>query len=95
MSTSGPLRLESANRLSIKALELTRHEPQGPTQTTQVATSMSGKLKPPPTKSIFALFLFANLLINYDGGVIPASLVQIEQELHISYTQEAALGNVY
>ena len=46
------------------------------------------------SKWIFTLFLISNLLINYDGGVIPASLVQIESELKITYTQEAALGNI-
>ena len=47
---------------------------------------------PGKTKLIFTLFLFTNLFINYDTGVIPASLIQIEKELNIDYTQQAALG---
>ena len=43
-------------------------------------------------KFMFALFLLTNLFINYDTGVIPASLIQIENELNVDYTQQAALG---
>ena len=48
--------------------------------------------KPEKIRLIFFLFLFTNLFINFDTGVIPASLIQIEKELNIDFTQQAALG---
>ena len=48
--------------------------------------------KPKKIRLIFFLFLFTNLFINFDTGVIPASLIQIEKELNIDFTQQAALG---
>jgi len=78
-------------------VELTNANPSGLEEKRSPKFGGSSPTKKMPEKSsklIFSLFLMANLLINYDGGVIPASLEQIENELHISYTQEAALGSL-
>jgi len=99
MSTSN---LESSNKLGAKAVELTNANASGLDSKRSPKFGSSSPTKKAPEKEkgskfIFGLFLMANLLINYDGGVIPASLVQIENELHITYTEEAALGlrNLY
>ena len=43
---------------------------------------------------IFFLFLFTNFFLNYDSGVIPASLLQITQEISLDYTEQALLGSL-
>ena len=43
---------------------------------------------------IFLLFLSANLLLNYDSGVIPASLLEIIKEINLDYTEQALLGSL-
>lgn len=45
-------------------------------------------------KHIFSLFLYVVIFTNYDTGVIPAGLVQIQEELDINYTQQALLGSL-
>ena len=44
--------------------------------------------------SIFHLFLYVVIFTNYDTGVIPAALIQIQQELDLNYTQQALLGSL-
>jgi len=43
---------------------------------------------------IFLLFLLSNLLLNYDTGVIPASLLEIEKEINFDYKEQALLGSL-
>ena len=43
---------------------------------------------------IFLLFLLSNLLLNYDTGVIPASLLEIEKEIKLDYKEQALLGSL-
>jgi predicted RNA methylase len=43
---------------------------------------------------IFILFLLSNLLLNYDTGVIPASLLEIEKEINFDYKEQALLGSL-
>lgn len=43
---------------------------------------------------IFVLFACMNLLLNYDTGVIPASLIQIKREVNMSFQEQAALGSL-
>lgn len=43
---------------------------------------------------VFILFVTMNLLLNYDTGVIPASLIQIKQEVKMSFQEQAALGSL-
>jgi len=43
---------------------------------------------------IFLLFIFGNLFLNYDNGVIPACLLQIERDLQFGYRQMALLGSL-
>jgi fucose permease len=45
-------------------------------------------------RNIFILFLYVVIFTNYDTGVIPAGLVQIQQELDINYTEQALLGSL-
>jgi hypothetical protein len=33
-----------------------------------------------------------NLLLNYDNGVIPASIIEIEREIKLNYQEIAYLG---
>jgi MFS family permease len=56
--------------------------------------SKAENTSPKNSKCIFVLFLFTNLFLNFDTGVIPASLIQIEAELKIDYTQQAAMGSL-
>ena len=46
------------------------------------------------TKRIFSLFIAMNVCLNYDTGVIPAALLAIGDELHISQEQIAYLGSI-
>ena len=43
---------------------------------------------------IYILFLISNLLLNYDTGVIPASLLEIQKEINFDYTEQALLGSL-
>jgi cyanate permease len=43
---------------------------------------------------IFIIFLLSNLLLNYDTGVIPASLLEIEKEINFDYKEQALLGSL-
>ena len=43
---------------------------------------------------IFAAFLLSDLFLNYDTGVIPASLIEITKEIELDYTEQALLGSL-
>ena len=40
------------------------------------------------------MFCYVMVFNNYATGVIPASLVQIEKELGLSYKEQATLGSI-
>ena len=42
----------------------------------------------------FMLLLAINTILNYDSGVIPGSLLQIQEEIPMTFTQKAALGSL-
>ena len=50
----------------------------------------------PPNKRnmIFIIFLLSNLFLNYDTGVIPASLLEIIKEIKLDYKEQALLGSL-
>ena len=41
---------------------------------------------------IFIIFLLSNLFLNYDTGVIPASLIEITKEINFDYSEQALIG---
>ena len=41
---------------------------------------------------IFIFFLLSNLFLNYDTGVIPASLIEITKEINFDYSEQALIG---
>ena len=43
---------------------------------------------------IFVMFLLSNLFLNYDTGVIPASLLEIIKEVELDYKEQALLGSL-
>ena len=43
---------------------------------------------------IFVFFLLANLFLNYDTGVIPASLLEIIKEIHLDFKEQALIGSL-
>jgi MFS family permease len=43
---------------------------------------------------IFIFFLLSNLFLNYDTGVIPASLIEITKEINLDYSEQALLGSL-
>ena len=43
---------------------------------------------------IFNIFLLSNLFLNYDTGVIPASLIQITKEIDLIYSEQALIGSL-
>lgn len=45
-------------------------------------------------KRIFVLFLLANGFLNYDTGVLPASLLEIEKEISLTYKEQALVGSL-
>jgi len=50
----------------------------------------------PPTHRnfIFFVFLLSNLFLNYDTGVIPASLIKITEEIQMDYSEQALIGSL-
>ena len=50
----------------------------------------------PPKKRniIFKIFLLSDLFLNYDTGVIPASLIQITKEIDLNYSEQALIGSL-
>lgn len=45
-------------------------------------------------RRIFILFIYICIAINFDSGVIPVSLVQMEKDLSVNNTELAALGSL-
>lgn len=45
-------------------------------------------------KFVFRILIAINIILNYDSGVIPASLVQIQNEMDLTFTEKAALGSL-
>ena len=43
---------------------------------------------------IFQIFLLSNLFLNYDTGVIPASLIEITKEISLNYSEQALIGSL-
>ena len=43
---------------------------------------------------IFVVFLLSNLFLNYDTGVIPASLIEITKEINLDYSEQALIGSL-
>ena len=43
---------------------------------------------------IFIFFLLSNLFLNYDTGVIPASLIEITKEINLDYSEQALIGSL-
>jgi MFS family permease len=43
---------------------------------------------------IFTMFLIANILLNYDTGVIPVSLLNILKEVELNFKEQALLGSL-
>jgi len=43
---------------------------------------------------IFIFFLLANLFLNYDTGVIPASLLEIVKEIDLDFKEQALIGSL-
>ena len=43
---------------------------------------------------IFAVFLVSDLFLNYDTGVIPASLIEITKEIELDYSEQALIGSL-
>ena len=51
-------------------------------------------LPPSLRNKIFIMFLLADLFLNYDSGVIPASLLEIVKEIELGYKEQALLGSL-
>lgn len=45
----------------------------------------------PERKKTFKLLVLINIILNYDSGAIPASLLQIQQQVPLTYTESACL----
>ena len=43
---------------------------------------------------VFTILVLINTLLNYDTGVIPASLPEIQKTLHLTYKEQAAIGSL-
>jgi len=43
---------------------------------------------------IFIFFLLANIFLNYDTGVIPASLLELTKEVELDYKEQALIGSL-
>ena len=43
---------------------------------------------------IFTIFLISDLFLNFDTGVIPASLIEITKEIELDYSEQALLGSL-
>lgn len=54
----------------------------------------NSNMKSSTKTKIFIMFLLANGFLNYDTGVIPASLLEIEKEIQLSYKEQALIGSL-
>ena len=43
---------------------------------------------------IFSIFLLSDLFLNYDTGVIPASLIEITNEINLDYSEQALIASL-
>ena len=43
---------------------------------------------------IFSIFLLSDLFLNYDTGVIPASLIEITKEIELEYSEQALIASL-
>ena len=59
-------------------------------------THTDSEIDPTPFRRnlIFSIFLLSNLFLNYDTGVIPASLLEIVKEIHLDYSEQALIGSL-
>ena len=58
-------------------------------------TEPDDEIVPPFRRNcIFIIFLLSNLFLNYDTGVIPASLIEITKEIHLDYSEQALIGSL-
>lgn len=51
-------------------------------------------IHPDKRNRIFIFFLLANLFLNYDTGVIPASLIEINKEINLDFKEQALIGSL-
>ena len=57
-------------------------------------TEPEDEIPPFHRNCIYAVFLLSNLFLNYDTGVIPASLIEITKEIHLDYSEQALIGSL-
>ena len=57
-------------------------------------TEQEDDIPPFHRNCIFAVFLLSNLFLNYDTGVIPASLIDITKEINLDYSEQALIGSL-
>ena len=57
-------------------------------------TEQDEEIPPFRRNCIYAIFLLSNLFLNYDTGVIPASLIEITKEIHLDYSEQALIGSL-
>lgn len=53
-----------------------------------------GKISNGRKLRIFIFFLLANIFLNYDTGVIPASLLEITKEIKLDFKEQALIGSL-
>lgn len=74
------------NNMHTNSLNVSIHNPEEEDESSKLPLSIRTR--------IFIMFLLANGFLNYDTGVIPASLLEIEKEVHLTYKEQALIGSL-
>lgn len=87
------------NLSSFQSVEITQHKsvkdatlPAGHNEIAPDFLKDTKTVVQPFQKRVFIYFTLANMILNYDTGVIPASLLQIQEEIHLDHQMLAAIG---
>ena len=59
-----------------------------------ISDQVESDIPPYHRNIIFTVFLLTNLFLNYDTGVIPASLVEITKEINLDYSEQALIASL-
>ena len=82
------------NQNSNKELEIKNENIQNDNNKDSILFNHDDNIPSSRRNIIFAVFLLSDIFLNYDTGVIPASLIEITKEIELDYSEQALLGSL-
>ena len=82
------------NQNSNKELEIKNENNQNDKNKDSILFNQDDNIPSSRRNIIFAVFLLSDIFLNYDTGVIPASLIEITKEIELDYSEQALLGSL-